>query len=973
MGRVYRVEDTKVKEEIALKLIKPEIAADKKTIERFRNELKIARKIRHKNVCAMFDLSEEKGSHYITMEYVSGGDLKKFIRRSGQMGIGKAISIAKQICDGLEEAHSLGIVHRDLKPNNIMIDDNGNARIMDFGIARSIKSKGITGSGVMIGTPEYMSPEQVEGKDSDQRSDIYSLGIILYEMLTGRLPFEGDTPFIIGVKHKSETPQNPKKFNPQITDDLNSVIMRCLEKERENRYQSAGELRSELNSIERGLPTTEIAVHEKKRQTSREVTISIDTKKVLRPVLIVLSALIILILAWQFFPRKKTPQAQKIENSIAVVSFENQTGKQELDYLQKMIPNLLITNLENTGLFYVATWERMSDLLRQTEKRDFDKIDSALGFKFCEQEGIESIVVGSYSQAGDVFVTDIKVLDVETRDLLKSASSTGEGIGSILKTQVNELSRTVAEGLGVAREKIDAVPLNIEDVATTSLEAYKAYLQGREAEKKLDNAQALKFYEKATDLDPNFAYAYRRQSAAHLSLGNSQSRRETLIKAKSLSRHATEKERLYIEAAYASVIENNDERMLQIYQQIADKYPKEKDVYYNFGLYYDSRSPEKAAEYYEKALELDPDYGSALNMLAYLYLSMDRKEEAVELHKRYVSLSPGNPNSLDSLADSYFHIGQLDEALDKYMEITETYPEFYSSNMCISYIHALEEDYTTALKWIDQYFFYAPSLVLKGRGLFFKSLCLSRLGRFEDALEELEVVTNLAEAAENGSLKGQAEWMKGCVYFDQREFGRSRVSFKNFFDSPEVDKPWRLLASICYGLLDIEQGIYDPAKSPLSQMESFLSEITTRKDFWVHQFDSFKAEVFLAEKHYDKAIDLLRTITIPEYLLYPQFMIFYNYPALKDVSARAYLGKGNIDEAIAEYKKLVTFDPDSQGRFLIHPKYHFRLAKLYQRKGEKMKAAEHFEKFLDLWKDADPGLPEVEDAKEALKRLPDLR
>jgi serine/threonine-protein kinase len=182
MGKVYRVEDKKIKEEVALKLIKPEIASDRKTIERFSNELRMARKIRHKNVCGMYDLGEEKGTHYITMEYVPGEDLKSFIRRSGQLAIGTTIRSAKQVCDGLAEAHRLGTVHRDLKPQNIMIDKDGNARIMDFGIARSLKGKGITGAGVMIGTPEYMSPEQVEGKEVDQKSDIYSLGIILYEM-----------------------------------------------------------------------------------------------------------------------------------------------------------------------------------------------------------------------------------------------------------------------------------------------------------------------------------------------------------------------------------------------------------------------------------------------------------------------------------------------------------------------------------------------------------------------------------------------------------------------------------------------------------------------------------------------------------------------------------------------------------------------------------------------------------------------
>jgi serine/threonine protein kinase len=228
MGKVYKALDTEIREKIALKLLKPEISSDKETIERFRNELKLARKIAHRNVCKMYDLNEEKGTRYITMEYVAGEDLKKFIRKVGQMPIPRTISIAKQVCEGLEEAHRLGVVHRDLKPQNIMVDEGGNARIMDFGIARSIRGKGITGAGVMIGTPEYMSPEQAEVKDVDQRSDIYSLGIILYEMVTGRVPFEGETPLGIAMKHKSETPRHPEELNTQIPEDLSRLILKCL-------------------------------------------------------------------------------------------------------------------------------------------------------------------------------------------------------------------------------------------------------------------------------------------------------------------------------------------------------------------------------------------------------------------------------------------------------------------------------------------------------------------------------------------------------------------------------------------------------------------------------------------------------------------------------------------------------------------------------------------------------------------------
>ena len=249
MGRVFKVLDKRIDEKIALKLIKPEIASNQKVIERFRIELKTARKISHKNVCRMFDLNKHEDSYYITMEFVPGGDLKRFIRRSKHLSVDTSIAIAKQICEGLDEAHRHGIVHRDLKPKNIIIDDVGNVRIMDFGIAQTTKSKGITESGMTIGTPEYMSPEQVEGVEIDLRTDLYSLGVMLYEMVTGVVPFFGDTPYSVGAKHKSEIPVNPRDINAQVPESLSRIIMKCMEKEKSKRYQTAEEIWNDLDQI----------------------------------------------------------------------------------------------------------------------------------------------------------------------------------------------------------------------------------------------------------------------------------------------------------------------------------------------------------------------------------------------------------------------------------------------------------------------------------------------------------------------------------------------------------------------------------------------------------------------------------------------------------------------------------------------------------------------------------------------------
>ncbi len=600
MGRVYKVFDAKIQEKIALKLIKPDVVSDPGTIERFSNELKLARKVRHPNVCGMYDLGEAEGTHFITMEYVSGEDLKSFIRRSRHLTVETAVGIAKEISEGLAAAHRLGVIHRDLKPGNIMIDHDGNALIMDFGIARSLKGKGITGAGVMIGTPEYMSPEQTEGKDVDQRSDIYSLGVIIFEMLTGRVPFEGETPVAVAVKHKTEPPPDPKKLNPQISDDLNKLILRCLEKDLAKRCQSADEVLGELNEIESGIPTTAREIPKKKILTSKEITVKFSVKKILLPALVFLGLVVAGLAVWKYILHKPIALLPEQKRSIAVISFENQTGDKAYDYLSKVIPNLLITDLEQSGYFSVTTWERLHDLLKQVGKGDVNFISSDLGFELCQKDDVGVIVLGSVTKAGDTFATDAKVLEVGTKKLLSTAKARGDGDASILKNQVDDLSRQIAKGVGLSERKFAAASKRIGDLTTNSMEAYDYYIRGNEELERWHYGQARQHFEKAVELDPNFA------SALVMIPGS-----ESLKKAKALSKNVTEKERLYIDASYAVSIENNLPKAMSIWRQLVEKYPKEKHAYWS--LSNNAVDPQEMIKINRKVLELDPNYGVALN------------------------------------------------------------------------------------------------------------------------------------------------------------------------------------------------------------------------------------------------------------------------------------------------------------------------------------------------------------------------
>jgi len=597
---------------------------------------------------------------YEIIEELGKGGMGRVYRVEDKKLEQESISIAKQICEGLVEAHRLGVVHRDLKSNNIMIDKEGNVRIMDFGIARSLEAKGITGAGVMIGTPEYMSPEQVEGKEVDQRSDIYSLGIILYEMVTGRVPFEGDTPFTIGMKHKGEVPKNPKEHNTQIPDDLSRVILRCLEKDKEKRYQSTREVHSELANIEKGIPTTDRLEPKVKSITSREITVQFNLKKSLIPVLAVVVIVAIGLMIWSPWTQKESFPIPGDKPSIAVLPFYDLSPNKDQEYFCDGLASELINRLTKIEKLRVPA--QASSFSFKGKKIDVQEVGEKLK--------VESILTGSLQKAENRLRITVELVKVS--DGYPIWSEKYERDMEDIFTLQDEISLSIINNLRITllgEEKTELVMRY-----TKNPEAYDLFLKGlhywniREEE---ELRKAIDYFEQAIKLDSNYALAYARLAESYglLAFYTSEPPKEVFTEAKEAVLKALDIDETlaethsalgFITMYYDRDWEAAEEEMLRAIQ-LRSSYVTAHHWYAEY-LTWMGRHEEAIAEI-DRAHELDPLSPLVSYMKAYILFYARKYERSIEQCQQMLEMDPNFTMPYTGLGKAYLQKGMYDEAI----------------------------------------------------------------------------------------------------------------------------------------------------------------------------------------------------------------------------------------------------------------------------------------------------------------------
>ena len=663
MGAVYRVHDEELDRDVALKLIRSDIGENPEALERFKREIQLSSKVTHKNVLRVYDLGASSGIKYLTMQFVEGEDLSTVLKRVGRLPTPRLTHIFRQILEGLKAAHDQGVIHRDLKPQNIMLDPSDNVFVTDFGLAKSLEQSGMTQTGAIVGTPYYMSPEQVKGAPIDHRSDIYSLGVILYEMSTGRLPFTGSSPYEVMAQRLHSVPESAGKINPDLPAYLSKILERCMTVDTAARYQTVEEILRDLDAG--GFRTT--------------MRFEVSRRPWLRPALAVVVAALLVASAAIAFRARRTgaPAQQKAAAanqpvSLAILPFRNASGDSSLDWLGPSLAEMLRTDVGRSASLRTVPSDRLHQILRDLRISADSTFDPATLRKLAKFTNADTVIWGQYLKFGNEIRIDATLEDVKRQRsvALKAQAPSQSG----LQAAIDQLAQSIRDGLSLSSDAVAELRATAFKPSTKSLEALRTYNEGLQAARQGKNSEALKKFQESIQADPEFALAHAKLGQTYAALGYDTEAEQSSRHAVELSERLPAPEKYLINASHARIV-NDTDKAITAYETLAKASPDDSEVNFELAALYEASGAfDQARAHYKKVLEHDPKYVAALLASGRVEIKAGNPQGSLDFLNQALSLAIQLGQD-EEKADVLHAIGAAYQGLDKPGDAQRYYQE----------------------------------------------------------------------------------------------------------------------------------------------------------------------------------------------------------------------------------------------------------------------------------------------------------